>query len=112
MLNGTNPIALRPQGVGIPKGQTTPQGTGAPKTLLHVAEARHFAIQYADDNGTLHNTIATEVGGVFYLAPNGENYAQTLRPMSGWLTEQMQERVAAHRPTAPVVSKDDVDPLG
>lgn len=113
MTMSTNPFSQRPQGVGISQSSLS-TGTGTPKTVFHVVEAKSFAVEYTDDAGTKHATVAMLIGETWYLPPNGENYAATLRPAAPWLVEQLNARAgSAADPSTPMSVPDNgVDVVG
>lgn len=92
-----NSVGNRSVGVGIPAGQLSP-GTGPARTLMNFAEMKTFAIEYVDDQGNRHITLAMYrvLDGKWYLPPNGENFASTLRPLgeNSWLAKKLGERLA------------------
>jgi len=92
-----NSVGNRSVGVGIPAGQLSP-GQGPPRTLMNFAEMKTFAIEYVDDNGNRHIQLAMYrvVDGKWYLPPNGENFAATLKSLgdNSWLAKKLNERIA------------------
>lgn len=102
----------RTVGVGVPAGQRA-QGTAAPKKVLNMMELRTFAVQYSDPDGSIHTTVMNQVGGVWHNAPNGENYAATLKPLppDHWLAKLLNERLA-NQDTTTIPKEDAVDVLG
>jgi hypothetical protein len=104
----------RPQGVQIPQGQLQAQGQGAPKSVVHVVPAEMVAVQYADENGDLHNTMLVKVGNQVYHAPNGEQWARQLRPAATWLADHVNKEIDSHAAPIPddavdVFPKDEVN---
>ena len=113
-----NSVGARSVGVGIPAGQLSP-GTGQPRTVRGFMELRNVAIEYVDDAGNIHRTIAmVDPSGIWYLPPNGENFSATLRPLTAntWLAKALSEELARRDadsgksgPAAPVPGEDAVD---
>ena len=103
-----DPVA-RPHGVQQPQGQLS-TGQGAPRTVTNFVEARTFAVEYVDDAGNKHVTLAMRIGGRWHLPPNGENYAATLRPLANdsWLAKAFESRLGDAVP-ATVPAEDVVD---
>ena len=102
---------MRAVGVGIPDGQRVQRGEGI-NSLQHFVPTEMFAVQYCDEGGVEHRTVVMRIGGQWYLPPNGEIWAQSLRPLKGdaWLAKQLSEALQSH--TAPVPKTDAVDILG
>jgi hypothetical protein len=113
-----NDTSIRPQGVMKPQDQLSP-GMGTPRTITHCVEMHTFAVQYVTDDGKQHIGIAQRVGGIWYLPPNGENYAASLRPLKKdtWLSQLLEEKfrtvnpAAAAATMAAIPKEDAVDPL-
>ena len=70
-----------------------------------------FGVQYVDDAGIEHNTVVMRIGGKWYMPPNGEAWAQTLRPLTRdtWLAKQLGEAWLTR--SSPVPKADAVDIL-
>jgi hypothetical protein len=97
-------------GVGIPTGQLSP-GTGQPRTITGFMELKNVAIEYVDDAGNKHRTIAMlDAHGQWYLPPNGENFAATLRPLAAgtWLAKALSETLNKSRAAAETTDPADV----
>jgi hypothetical protein len=111
-----NNVGNRSVGVGIPMGQLSP-GTGQPRTLTGFMVLQNVAIEYVDDQGNKHRTIAmVDSAGTWYLPPNGENFAATLRPLGvgTWLSKLLVEKLeslksAAQSADQPVPDEDSVN---
>jgi hypothetical protein len=101
----------RPNGVQVPQGQLSP-GQGTPRTVTNFAEVQTYGVEYVDDSGNKHVTLALRIGGTWHLAPNGENYAASLRALKGdtWLAKALEEKHGDALP-ATVPDKDAVDVL-
>lgn len=100
----------RQQGVRIPPGQRQEQGTAEPKTVLQTVPAQMVAVQYADENGDLHNTVLLRVGKSVYHTPNGEEWASRLKPAAGWLADHVISEVDSESVPLPTEDKVDVMP--
>lgn len=86
-----NGVGARSVGVGIPTGQLSP-GQGQPRTITGFMRLEEYALEFVDDQGTKHRTIAMrDANGTWYLPPNGENFAATLRPLAEgtWLSQEL-----------------------
>jgi hypothetical protein len=105
---GQNNVNGRQVGVGLPEGQGRADGRAAPKTVFAFQEAKTYAVQWTDVDGTVHQELVHEINGLWYRAPNGENYAKQLRVCSDWLSKAFAER-AADSKTATVPTQDAVD---
>lgn len=108
---GTSGNVVRPVGVSTGQNQNTVT-TGAPKTLQFVGELQMFAVRYADETGTLHETVLTRLNDSWYMAPNGESYVRSLRPIrsDSWLAKLVSEQLEkqSKQTTGPVeVPKED-----
>jgi len=109
MSNMESGAGARSVGVGIPMGQLSP-GTGQPRSVTGYMEMKNVAIEYVDDAGNKHRTVALlDSSGTWYLPPNGENFAATLKPLAPntWLAQalsKIQEKLKAD--AAPVDPKD------
>jgi hypothetical protein len=105
----------RPNGVVVPQSQLS-TGKGAPRQLTGFSEAKSYGIEYTDDDGNKHVTIAQYISGSWYLPPNGENYAATLKPLNAdtWLTKLLEERRASDGATVAgsLPKSDNVDVIG
>lgn len=101
---------MRKVGVGIPDGQRVQRGDGI-NILQHFVPTEMFAIQYCDESGNEHKTVVMRIAGQWYLPPNGEAWAQALKPLKSdtWLAKQLSESFGAH--AAPLPRADAVDIL-
>lgn len=111
MFDTGNTTNVRPAAVGIPEGQRTERG-GDVKRLRHMLPAQMFAVQFVDDEGAVHDTVAMRIGGDWYLPPNGETWSASLRRLKGdtWLAQQLGDALLTQ--TAPLPKNDAVDILG
>lgn len=98
-------------GVGVSFGQRTEGKTAPPGTVVNLMEVQTFGIQYADNEGRVLTTMVHRMAGVWYLAPNGENYAATLRPLGtgSKLAKALEERFVNATTTTTVPKSDAVD---
>jgi hypothetical protein len=80
--------------------------------VTNFAPADTYAIEWVDDDGRVHRELMHRIGGVWHRAPNGENYANTLRAISNdsWLVKHLEERIAG-QDTTTIPTKDAVDVL-
>jgi len=112
---GDNKVNGRAVGVGIPEGQRRTQvDNSAPGTVLDFVEAQTFAVRYVDADGRTHITMVHRIGGVWHIAPNGENYAATLRPVAAdsRLSKNLEERFVGATTTNTIPKEDAVDVIG
>ena len=102
----------RQVGVGVPAGQRS-AGTGNPRSVTNFAEMKTYAVEWVDDDGRMHREAMHCIGGVWHRAPNGENYAATLKAINpdSWLVKLLAERIAGDN-TASIPKDDAVDPVG
>jgi hypothetical protein len=106
----------------VPQDQLSP-GTGEPFAVVSFCKADSFAATYADESGKLHTSILLRVGGRWHIAPNGENFASTLKalrpgtPLANTLEAAYERSLddamsAAVKSVANIPKDDAVDPLG
>lgn len=76
----------RNQGVRIPEGQLS-SGRGEPNTISHAVPMIPYAIQYFDENGEAHATVAYKAGEIVYMDMNAERWAAGLRQASSFIKE-------------------------
>jgi hypothetical protein len=103
----------RPTSVGIPEGQRS-VADAQPGTVVNFVEAKTYAVRYADSDGRVRTTLMHRIGGVWHIAPNGENYAATLRPLAtdSKLAKTLEDRFLGETTTATLPKEDAVDVLG
>lgn len=112
--NGMSSKAIRPQGVAIPQGQleaqNAPQQPPPPQQVLNFTRAETYAVRFSDDQGQSRTELMHFIDGVWYRAPNGENYAAQLRPLKGdlWLAKQLSSLRDDRVLPATVPSEDSV----
>lgn len=109
---GNSAVSGRQVGVGIPADQRS-AGTGAPRTVTNFAEMKTYAVEWVDDDGRVHREAMHCIGGIWHRAPNGENYAATLRAVAkdSWLVRLLNERTAsANATSAPTTDAVDILP--
>ncbi len=105
-------VAGRPTGVGQSAGQRGSVAGGS-RRVTNIARSEEFAVEWVDDDGRTHIEIMHRIGGVWHRAPNGENYAATLKRIApdSWLVKLLEERIAGEN-TASIPKEDAVDVLG
>ena len=92
-----------------------PAQTGNPRSVSAFCEAPTYAIQYVDDEGRSHVTLAHRIGGIWHLPPNGENYSSTLRPLNkdSWLAKGLERKLnvleSSESSSSPVIPEDAGD---
>jgi hypothetical protein len=72
--------------------------------------AEMVAVQYFDEYGKAHDTILVRVAGELYHAPNGEQWARSLRRAADWLKEKVFKELDVEK--APIPTEDTVDVVG
>src|SRR3989304_4972753 len=97
---------LKPDGVRIATSQDLE--TGPPQTLEYIAPMQFFGLQYFDERGTRRRLVVAELYGKFYAAPNSEEWAGKLKPLSKWIADQIDKKSADERPVE-VPTDDAVD---
>ena len=100
------------QGVGIPEGQLRQQG-GTPRTVMVASKMETYGVRWVDESGNIHTEIMHLMEGVWFRAPNGENYASTLKHIAkdNWFVKAVTQKLSEATPTT-VPTKDAVDVLG
>lgn len=105
----------RQVGVRVPENQSTEQ---APvMTVTNYTAAQFALVEYGDERGIKHTTLALIVGGKAFVPPQGEAWTAGFRPFSAAINDQIMDRHAAAatraQSQAPVVpASDAVDVLG
>jgi hypothetical protein len=86
---------------------------GGSRRVTNIARSEEFAVEWVDDDGRTHIEIMHRIGGVWHRAPNGENYAATLKRIAAdsWLVKLLEERIAGEN-MASIPKEDAVDVLG
>lgn len=104
----------RQQGVMIPEGQRGSMVKGEPNTLTDIAPIKFYAVKYYDEYGREHKGVIDECGGICYVDPSGETWAQNVRQLAPWLKEQFITALKKlESATSPEVTKSDkVDVIG
>ncbi len=97
------------QGVTIPQGQLS-SGRGEPNTIKHAVAMVPYAIQYFDEHGEAHNTVAYKVGDIVYMDMGAERWASNLKQASDFIKEAVLDMAANNSDVSlPVPDKDAVD---
>lgn len=102
----------RQVGVRIPQNQSTEQ---APvMTVTQVAVGTPVLVEYGDERGLKHTTIAFRFGDKVFIPPQGEAWTESHRPFAKDLNDQILARLAtSSAPAGPVVIPTDaVDVAG
>jgi hypothetical protein len=91
----------------LPQNQMS-GGKAGPRTVTGFAKLETFGVEYTDDEGVKHTTVVQRMAGQWYFAPNGENFAGSLRPIKKgtWLADILDEKDAGPT-TAASLPKDD-----
>lgn len=109
MFEGTKSVGNRPVGVAIPEGQRS-TGRGQPRTVRALTEMKTYGAVWVDDNGAEQTEVIHRMGDLWYRAPNGVNYAATLKSLKPetWLAEALNEQLASDAPSV-IPAQDAVD---
>jgi len=81
--------------------------------LKHFVPTETFVVKFTDENAIEHDTVVMRVawpgGPQWYLPPNGEVWARSLRILKDdtWLAKQLSEAFLAR--TSPLPKTDSVD---
>ena len=81
---------------------------GKPRTVRKIFDLKQFAIEYFDKSGELHRDVVVQLGDSYFMAPNGEEWTEALRPCARWLLDEMGARVSGKG----VPNKDSVNITG
>ena len=92
------PTSHRPAGVLTNSPERV---AGTPKTLSHFAPCQMAAVQYTDEQGTVHTTVFMKVGTTWYMPPNAEAWAGALKPLAPWLSKLCEAQAALQKPEVP-----------
>jgi hypothetical protein len=92
---------------GTPAPRPAPAGT-KPYTAIHVIPMEQYAVQYADLEGNLHETVFVKVGNMLYEPIGAEDWAGKLRPVR----EELAKSCSVHITSKAAPAKDDVDVVG
>lgn len=83
------------------------------RTVQHLAKVEMFAVELGDESGQKVTTVVFKVGNAWYTDPNGETWAQKLRPIvkDSWLFKQLNSNLAQAVGAGPgsVPKEDAVD---
>jgi len=104
------PQGHRPVGVKIPEGQINDRSDKADLTVEHLLPIEFFAAQYVE-NGKIKQGLFCHSNGVFYMAPNGDQWLAGMRPLSEKLTTNVRHAYEAMKGAIPedVPVTDTVD---
>lgn len=96
-------------GVSIPDGQLSPQERTEPNKVLSVMEpAVMIPVRYSDEHGRVHHVVVFKAGNEYYMPPNAEQWAASLRPLRDWMKKGIEAQLPGDGPLdAP--SQDTVD---
>ena len=90
------------------RATAVPSSGGPPQTLIGIQEAKFFVIGTYDERGREETILAMEFGGKFYADRDAAAWARQLRPLSKWLTKQIEKQRAAEAPVR-IPETDAVD---
>lgn len=89
--------------------------TGTPRTVAAVVPLEQFAVHYYDENGTPRTNVLIKVGEKYYFAPNGIEWAASLKPAAEWVKKGVLAVIGNKEPAAPaepLPKEDPVDVMG
>lgn len=84
---GQGPVGRQ---VGVVAPSARPDDAPSQK-LLNFQPCFFAAVEYGDAQGQKHTNVLLHMGGQWYMPPNGETWAQSLRPVADWLTRQLNQ---------------------
>lgn len=101
----------RQVGVRIPQNQSTEQ---APvMTVTQVAVGTPLLVEYGDERGLKHTTIAFRFGDKVFIPPQGEAWTEGHKPFAKDINDQILAKVESSKPSGTVsVPTDAVDVTG
>lgn len=107
---GQNPVG-RQVGVMAPSARPDDAPT---QRLTNFQLCTFAAVEYGDAQGQKHVGVLMHMGGQWYMPPNAETWAQSVRPVAPWLAAQLDEQIARKdeskdAASAPVPATDPVD---
>lgn len=92
----------RQVGVRIPQNQSTEQ---APvMTVTQVAVGTPILVEYGDERGLKHTTIAWRFGDKIFIPPQGEGWTEGHRPFAKDINDQILAKLEAVTPSGGQVS--------
>ena len=101
----------RQVGVRIPENQSTEQAPVL--TVTQVSPVQMVLVEYGDERGNKHTTLAIIAGGKAYVPPNADAWTAGFRPFSEKINDQVMDRVQTLGASgAPAPAPDAVDVLG
>src|SRR5690606_2539494 len=102
-----NAKSVRPHGV-IP---TSPAGnaSGTPQTLIGITDAKFVVIGFYDERGVERTMVAMDVGGKLYAPPNAIEWCASMRPVSKWLSEQVNKKLLDEKVAREDIPNEDSD---
>lgn len=111
MLGNVN--SGRSVGVGMPDAPRQ-KASGQPGTVLNLARVETLASEFVNANGEVEVELLHRIGGAWYRAPNGANYARTLLPLGAdsKFAKNLEERYISESTKNNVPQKDEVDVIG
>jgi hypothetical protein len=65
----------------VPRGQVT-RSDAAPGTVINFEQVEVFAVRHVREDGTIEDELFNRIAGQWYKAPNGVNYANSLKKLS------------------------------
>jgi hypothetical protein len=86
-------------------------GRGKPQTLINMMPMTMHGLQYYDEQGRQRVMVVVEMGGQYYAPPNSHEWAERLKPLSGWMAKQIDNKEYDQKPVD-VPEQDEVDVMG
>ncbi len=94
-------------GVTVPDSQLAPE-RGPERTVLHAVVGEMVAVQYSDEQGRVRSAVLFKAGDRYYMPPNAEQWAGSLRECSDWLTRGVEAKVVSQK-SSEAPKQDSVD---
>lgn len=100
----------RQVGVRIPQNQSSEQAPTM--TVTNVMPAQFALVEYGDERGLKHTTLALIFGNRAYVPPNGDAWTEGFRPFATVINDQIMVKVNMQPARNDVPQQDFVDVLG
>ena len=95
----------------VPRGQVSVPSNAAPGSIIGFQPVEIFAVRYVNEEGREEDELFQRFAGQWYKAPNGINYANSLRRFkdSSKLAKNLNEQYAAKIAPKKVPAQDGAD---
>lgn len=105
-------VRATPRPMGVKIAEEGARNQVEPNKVIGLTEAKMFVVYHGDEYGRKVATTVFQTGdGQLLATANSTQWTMTLKPVSKWLREQVEQRQvsAAVRPEDVVVETDSVD---